>query len=285
MLADVVDLLRCPHCADPLVLDGRTAGCARGHRFDVARQGQLNLLRRPAGATADTAAMVAARAEFLSRGHYAPIAELVVAAAADALPGDPRPDGPVAVEPGAGTGYYLATVLDRLLETAPVARGIASDLSAYACRRAAKLPRTGAIVADTWAGLPIRDAVADIVLTVFAPRNWSEFARICAPSGRVLVVTPLPDHLREVRLARGLMAIEKAKHERLLAEAEPWLRHAGHEGLRYRRTFTTDEITALVAMGPNAFHADAGAPTAKTEPLETTIAVRLDAFEPNQRCV
>lgn len=273
MIADVIDLLRCPHCAEPLSLrargaDGRpgTAGCAQGHRFDVARQGQLNLLRSAAGATADTADMVADRAAFLASGHYAPVAELVARSAT----------GAVAVETGAGTGYYLSAVL---AARGPQARGVATDLSAYACRRSAKLPRVGAVVADTWAGLPLRTGVADTVLTVFAPRNWREFARIATPSGRVLVVTPQQDHLGEVRRRLGLLGIEDEKHARLLSDAAPWLTHAGHEELRYRITLPPDEVAQLIGMGPNAFHGarDTGA---IEEPVETTVAVRLDAFRP-----
>lgn len=281
MIADVIDLLRCPHCAADLSLSGGTAGCSSGHRFDVARQGHLTLLRGPAGATADTAAMVADRAAFLAKGHYARIAELVSSAAV----------GTVAVEPGAGTGYYLDAVVARRPSSA--ARGVATDLSAYSCRRAAKLPRIGAVVADTWAGLPIRDEVADTVLAVFAPRNLAEFARICARSGRVLVVTPLPDHLGEVRRARGLMAIEEGKHERLLNEAIDCLVHDGQEELRYELMLPRPDIALLIGMGPNAFHAGGSLPRgpggdrpaggSPESPFATTVAVRLDVFRPRSR--
>ncbi|MDP9135674.1 MAG: 23S rRNA methyltransferase, partial [Actinomycetota bacterium] len=71
MLADVIDLLRCPHCGGALELDGGTGRCAAGHSFDVARQGYLNLLPGDARTgTADTATMVRARAQFLAAGHY-----------------------------------------------------------------------------------------------------------------------------------------------------------------------------------------------------------------------
>lgn len=272
MLGDVIGLLRCPHCARKLTLSAGTVGCSARHRFDVARQGHLTLLRGPAGATADTAAMVADRVEFLGAGHFAPIAELVATAAL----------GSVVVEPGAGTGYYLGAVVARLAGTAPEARGLATDLSAYACRRAAKLPRIGAIVADTWAGLPIGDGVADTVVTVFAPRNFAEFARICAHSGRVLVVTPLPEHLGEVRRTCGLMAIEARKHERLLADADSWLVHEGHEELRYGVTLAPVDVARLIGMGPNAFHraAEADDDEGAGVPVAATVAVRLDVFRP-----
>jgi 23S rRNA (guanine745-N1)-methyltransferase len=103
VLADVLPYLACPHCGAGLTLDGQVR-CARGHGFDVARQGYVNLLSGKASVSGDSAEMVAARAAFLDAGHYAPIMRAVAAAAGPAT-------GCVA-DLGAGTGHYLAAVLD-----------------------------------------------------------------------------------------------------------------------------------------------------------------------------
>jgi len=85
MLADIVEHLICPVCGVDrqagLRLDAGALRCAAGHSFDVARQGYVSLLvgSRPPG-TADTAAMVAARAAFLDAGHYAPLANALAEA-------------------------------------------------------------------------------------------------------------------------------------------------------------------------------------------------------------
>ena len=82
MLPAVVDCLACPYCRLPLSEVDGTVRCARGHSFDLARQGYVTLL--PAGArgpAGDDAAMVAARAGFLAAGHYAPLTAALVAAA------------------------------------------------------------------------------------------------------------------------------------------------------------------------------------------------------------
>ncbi|MFC4111490.1 putative RNA methyltransferase [Nonomuraea zeae] len=78
MLADIVDYLICPVCRSGVRLGGSALRCAQGHAFDVARQGYVSLLvgSRPPG-TADSAAMVAARAAFLDAGHYAPLTAAV----------------------------------------------------------------------------------------------------------------------------------------------------------------------------------------------------------------
>jgi hypothetical protein len=109
MLDGAVGFLRCPQCAKggSLTMVGRTLRCGTGHSFDIARSGYVNLL--PAGRNqGDTAAMVAARDAFLSAGHFAGLAAALAEASAAS-----RWEGCVA-DVGAGTGYYLAAVLDRL---------------------------------------------------------------------------------------------------------------------------------------------------------------------------
>ena len=181
-------LLTCPVCALPLQDVGRALACERGHRFDAARQGYVNLLTgKGSPFEGDTAEMVEARAAFLGSGHYAPLRESVVAAAVrDA--GTPA----VALDAGAGTGYYL----EGLAAAVPGLFPVALDVSKIALRRAARrLPGGIGIVWDVWRPLPVADASVDVLLNVFAPRNAPEFVRVLAPGGRLVVVTPRPGHL------------------------------------------------------------------------------------------
>ncbi|MFC5822389.1 putative RNA methyltransferase [Nonomuraea insulae] len=78
MLADIVEYLICPVCRADVRLDEAALRCAAGHSFDVAKQGYVSLLvgsRSPG--TADSPDMVAARAAFLDKGYYAPLADAV----------------------------------------------------------------------------------------------------------------------------------------------------------------------------------------------------------------
>jgi 23S rRNA (guanine745-N1)-methyltransferase len=80
--ADLVAVLRCPVCADGLALADRTAHCPRGHSYDLAKQGYLNLLPAASnGIEGDSAAMVGARTVFLGSGHYASIRDALILAA------------------------------------------------------------------------------------------------------------------------------------------------------------------------------------------------------------
>ncbi|NUR87598.1 MAG: methyltransferase domain-containing protein [Nonomuraea sp.] len=242
MLADIVDLLACPVCRSDLKLSGAALTCANGHSFDVARQGYVSLLvgsRAPG--TADTAAMVAARAEFLAAGHYEPLA----AALREAV-GTPG----VIVDAGAGTGYYLERVVGG-------ATGVAMDVSKHAIKRAARIGgRVGAFVGDVWQPLPLAGGVADVIMNVFAPRNGPEFARILRPGGRLVVVTPGPGHLRELVAGLGLLSVDEDK-DRRVARSLPGFDRAERRLVTFRMELTAREVAEVVGMGPSAWHTDA----------------------------
>jgi len=261
-LDDVTALLACPTCGAGLQLQDRTLGCRAGHRFDQARQGHVNLLGHAAPANADTPEMVAARERFLGAGHYQPVVE----ALARRIPTARR-----MVEVGAGTGHYLA----QLLERHPRAVGLATDVSPAAARRAARAhPRMGAVVADTWAGLPVRSGAADVLLCVFAPRNPAEFARITTAGGTLLVVTPNPGHLAEARERLGLLGIEDDKLGRLNRSLSGWFEAVWSQRLHWGMALDAQALRDLVQMVPNAFHEH----DAVAEGLEVTADVQVSVF-------
>jgi 23S rRNA (guanine745-N1)-methyltransferase len=279
VLAEAIDLLRCPHCAGALELDGATVRCADGHAFDVARQGYLNLLPGDARTgTADSAAMVRARAEFLAGGHYAPIAAAVAAAATQAWQGPAGEtsadvtSAPRVIDLGAGTGYYLAAVLDRL----PAARGLALDISKHALRVAARAhPRLAAVGCDAWAALPIRDAAGSMALSVFAPRDPAELARVLAPGGALVVVTPSSGHLAELVSAVGMLTVQERKRERLAGKLGSLFEPASEAALERELALDHAALTALVAMGPSARHLDERQVDERVAALPDPLAVTL----------
>ncbi|XRQ16090.1 putative RNA methyltransferase [Actinomadura welshii] len=248
MLADVVQHLVCPVCGADLELADRGLRCPAGHAFDIARQGYANLLpgnARPG--TADTPEMVRARDEFLGAGHFT--------APADRLARDvARAEPSFVLDAGAGTGHYLGLILDR----SPGASGLALDISKHAARRAARAhPRAGAVVADLWRPLPLRDGAADIVVNVFAPRNAAEFHRVLRDDGMLFTVTPSPRHLGPLVEPLGLLAIDARKTERMDAALAGYFKLDSRQEIDTRAVLTHHEVTTLVGMGPSAHHVPA----------------------------
>ncbi|WP_449061698.1 putative RNA methyltransferase [Planomonospora algeriensis] len=277
MLADIVEHLVCPVCGDRMALGERVLRCPAGHAFDVARQGYVSLLTgSQVPGTADSPAMVAARDAFLGAGHFDPLAEAVADACRTADP------GAVVADAGAGTGYYLARVLDRL----PGAAGIALDVSKHAVRRAARAhPRLGAVVADVWRPLPVASGAVDVLLNVFAPRNGAEFARVLRPGGVLVVVTPTARHLEPLVERLGLLSVDESKERRTAESLGGRFAAAGrivHEfPMRLRRA----DVEAVVGMGPSAWHVDAEAMRREIAELPDTSTVtasfHISTFKPH----
>ncbi|MGW2154611.1 putative RNA methyltransferase [Nonomuraea sp. NPDC001699] len=299
MLADIVEHLICPVCRADVELADGALRCAQGHSFDVAKQGYVSLLTgsRPPG-TADSPAMVAARAAFLTAGHYAPLAEALaetvrarvatpekresstesndetgsrayggagVEAGSEGEPAAVEDRGaagraiPVIVDAGTGTGHYLAAVLDAVDDGI----GMAFDVSKHAVRRAARAhPRLGAFVADVWRPLPIRHGVADVVIDVFAPRNGPEFRRILRPGGAAIVATPAAAHLSPLVEELGLLSVDEEK-DRRVARSMDGFAQTGRRTIEFDMDLGQDELIQVVGMGPSAWHTDSAELTAR----------------------
>jgi 23S rRNA (guanine745-N1)-methyltransferase len=256
VLAEAVDLLRCPVCGGGLSESDGALRCVDGHSFDIARQGYVSLFagggRR---GEADSPEMVDAREAFLGAGHFVRLSDaLAEEARAAAASG-------AVLDIGAGTGYHLGRVLDAL----PERMGLALDSSSAALRRAARAhPRVAAVGADAWQALPLRDGVAALILSVFAPRNPAEMTRVLAPDGVLLALTPTTRHLHELVGPLGLLSVPEEKADRLDTQLAAHFSLAERRPIEYSMFLTRDEAAQIVRMGPSAWHVD-----------EQTVAERL----------
>lgn len=281
MFSDVIDLL-----ADPV--DGtdlsagdeqwRTLVSASGHSYDVARQGYVTL----AGGSGlrysgDDASMIEARETFLSGGHFAPFVESVTSHVEAVLDdaGVADDEHPGIVEVGAGTGYYLSHALDTIHNS----RGVGLDVSTAAAKRLASAhPRVGAIVADAWSRLPLRDASVDTIMVVFAPRNAAEFARVLKPEGEVVVLTADAGHLSELREPLGIIDVEKGKVDRMIAQASGHLEPVGEsEIVEFTMNLDQASIAAQIGMSPSARHIHADVLQERIAELPHTMEVTARA--------
>ncbi|WP_163547765.1 methyltransferase domain-containing protein [Candidatus Frankia nodulisporulans] len=261
-LTGILSALRCPVCADELGGAGSGGAgsggagsgevcCAAGHSFDLGRGGYLSLRGgRSRRITGDTSAMVAARAAFLDAGYYAPLTArlgaLTAAARADARA------APTILEIGAGTGHHLAGVLTALEHGA---RGIAVDVAPPALRRAARAhPRIGAVSFDAAEQWPVADGQVDVLLDVFAPRHPGEMRRVLRPGGLLLVVTPGPAHLAELRGPLGLVGLHPDKDGQLAGRLTEQFSPGPVERLDVPLTLPVTAAADLALMGPTGHH-------------------------------
>jgi len=175
----------------PLAREQRRVACPRGHSFDIARSGYINLLQpqdRRSKQPGDTPAAVAARRRLHDRGVTGPLLR-VIADALDAAPGD------VVLDAGCGYGFYLGS-LQR--ETGCAAHGVDISIPAvYAAAR--RYPECEWIVANADRFVPYADGSFSKVLSITTRMNAAEFRRVLRDDGRLLVAVPAPEDLVELR--------------------------------------------------------------------------------------
>jgi 23S rRNA (guanine745-N1)-methyltransferase len=271
---DVVAHLRCPICGAALADTGVALRCRAGHSFDLARQGYADLTAGRTTHAGDTADMVAARDAVLAQGYFEVLTEAVIAASVAV------PSGLV-VDVGAGTGFHLAALLAARSDLV----GLALDLSKPALRRSARAhERMAAVRADAWRSLPIADGAASGVLNVFAPRAGAELHRILSADGVLIVVTPQPEHLRELVEPLGLLGVDAAKDQRLAAGLGRFFARDGSTAATRQVLVSRPDAAAIAAMGPSAWHVDAAGVQERLltlrDPLSVTIAVSVSGWHP-----
>jgi 23S rRNA (guanine745-N1)-methyltransferase len=220
-------------CRQTLSRESSRVVCPRGHSFDIAKSGYINLLQpqdRRAAVPGDSAEAVAARRRFLDRGYAAPLLDEI----GRFVKGD-------VLDAGCGEGYYLANCHSEPRRR----RGIRSDESLDSSRSSAlgmteapalglpeapalgltEAPALGVtaqrcgvdisvaaielaakrytecewIVANADRFIPYADGSFDTVMSITGRMNPAEFERVLEPGGRLVVAVAAPDDLIELR--------------------------------------------------------------------------------------
>jgi 23S rRNA (guanine745-N1)-methyltransferase len=239
------DILSCSvqGCHQPLTRRGAAYACDRGHSFDIARSGYLNLLQphdRRSRAPGDAAAALDARARLLAAGIGATILTGIVKCAVAAL--DAAPDA-VLLDLGCGTGEALER-----MTVAAGARGVGLDISVDAIDRAARrTPALTWVVANADRRLPILDASVGLVLSLNARRNPPECARVLLPGSRFVVAVPAPDDLIELRALVQGRGATRERADAVVEEHAPLFDLIARDRLAERHTLEGPALRDLLA--------------------------------------
>lgn len=274
-LALVEDILRCPVCGVSMRVSNAELKCVAGHSFDIARQGYVNLLTNKTFIkNADTAAMINARQHMHARPFFQDLARQISDICVEVSQSSPAA---TVVEPGGGSGFYANGVIRRV----DAARAVSFDISVHAAKVCAQQSeRVAAVVADVWQKWPVADDSADVVLSVFSPRNFMETERVLKTGAVLILVTPEEDHFVEIRTKFNALGIQNHKNEKIAASLENFtnihqLVHKSTELLD-----GSDMFNSLIS-GPNGHHiatADTQMFT-NIEPIHVTHCVNISVWK------
>lgn len=253
-------VLQCPVCRNPLLLSPDGYQCSRNHHFDASREGYVNLLlanKKHSREPGDSKEMIRCRTRFLDLGLYNKAADGIVEAVVGALPA-PALNAPCRIlDAGCGEGFYLKRLKDRLakLHGAP-ADYYGVDISKFAVRQATRRDRTMNWFVASIVDLPFAPSSLDVVLNVFSPALFPEFARVLRENGSLVIATPGPRHLNGLR---KVIYPEAREHgpSTISEEAKARFALASEARITYPIKLATSEaIMDLLAMTPYYWNID-----------------------------
>ena len=263
-----MDLL-CPVCGAELNrLDNRYV-CPRGHSFDIARQGYVNLLavqQKHSRNPGDTREQVLSRREFLEAGFYAPIAQTLIDTAKSLVI-----SGPV-LDVGCGEGYYSARLAQAL--GAPLT-GL--DISKEAVRCAAGKYKGAQWLCATASHIPVADGSAALLTSLFALTAPEEFHRVLEQDGYFFQVLAAQDHLLGLK---RIIYDQLTFKEKDTQPEFPGFERVQSVPIRFSFTVEGKQVQNLLSMTPHVFRIskDGAARLTNTPCLTDTASCMLNVF-------
>ena len=270
--------LVCPVCGCALSKEPLRYICKKGHSFDRAKSGYVNLLMRQRHRLrGDDSAMAQARKTFLDAGYYQPLLNMVLAE----LPHQKSLD---ILDVGCGEGWYSCSVVASLLEQGSTVHLCGIDISPQILRFAASRARQQEISdATDWAvasvsHLPVPDCSCDCILNLFAPCEPTAFRRVIKKNGLLIRVVPLEKHLWALKEA----VYDQPYENRPVLEAPEGFVLKKLLKLEQTITVPSEHLKALFAMTPYV-HKTSPQDIAKLDALDsltTEIAFGILCFTP-----
>ena len=234
--------LLCPLCGNLLTKQDKSYRCEKGHSFDIARQGHVNLLpvqNKRSLNPGDTAQQVVSRRAFLDGGFYEPIRQALCDLAKDY-----GCHGPI-LDVGCGEGYYSAG-LSKALE----ADLLGLDISKEAVRSAAGRYKTATWICASAAHLPVKDSSVGLLTSLFALTMAEEFHRVLCADGAFIQVLAAEDHLLGLK---NIIYPELHHKEKFTTPEVAGFRLVESRPLRFTFTVEGEQVQNLLSMTPHVY--------------------------------
>lgn len=182
----------CPVCGGDLFPEANSFRCEKGHCFDKAREGYVNLIagnHKKGSLIGDNRDMALSRRSFLEKGYFDSLVnELVSIIKEKDFP------CPVILDVCCGEGYYSHKIKE---STHCNMQGF--DISKEMVRLASKRKDGTLYFVANLARIPVKDCSTDIIFHLFAPFHEKEFRRILSDKGIIITAVAGENHLFELK--------------------------------------------------------------------------------------
>ncbi|HHY14343.1 MAG TPA: methyltransferase domain-containing protein [Thermoanaerobacterales bacterium] len=254
VVKQIVDIFGCPICQESMeVVAEKSIICSRNHTFDFARQGYINMLKRPSNQYYDKNLFESRRSIITESNLYASLHKIISEKITKYLDGHYKPA--IILDAGSGEGSHLQRILDNYCNENII--GIGLDIAKEGIKMASRSYRNQIWLVGDLANIPLKDKSTHVILNILSPANYMEFKRILAPKGIIVKIVPQSNYFIELREAvfennnkkdysnDGTISLFKQNFQ-LVEEFR----------FNYFKKLRNNEIKELVQMSPLSWHVE-----------------------------
>jgi 23S rRNA (guanine745-N1)-methyltransferase len=262
-MKNMPSIYQCPVCGEKLEQVNKSFVCGKNHSYDISREGYVNLLlanQKNSRNPGDSAFMAESRKSFLERGYFDPLSDEVNKTILALVKGPAAGDSVVVniLDVGCGVGTYSGR-LKKFLDGEGFEERVnlfGIDISKPSIQKAAKGCGGVHFAIGSNFHLPYLDESLDVIFSIFSPFDSLELLRVLSPGGKILLVRPGTNHLKEL----GALIYDRFElqgNPADLSAGEDFLLVEKHN-LGYEIHIKSNEdVMSLVSMTPYYWHLNA----------------------------
>lgn len=238
-------VFRCPLCANSFCFtQNESLVCKKGHCFDISAKGYVNFTLNQKPIIYDKR-FFECRRQVFEDGFYQHMAESVQRVV-------DNENGGQVLDAGCGEGYYA-----KLISQQSNTNVFAFDLSKDAIQIASRgINNVKWMVADL-TNIPLQNNSIDILLNIFAPANYVEYARVLRHNGLIIKVIPGQQHLCELRnLVKGQLKNNDYSNQAVIEHFCRYFRLVDKVSSSRTTKVNAQQLNNLLGMTPLLFGVD-----------------------------